>query len=186
MARMKPKNSITSKPQAEAAMSKLNQIDQQLASWDLDEATAIAAIRDEHQAAQRAAGRPGLEAEKALLVKELEGWASEDSCNWPKKTMETAFGALGFRVGNPAVVLVKKVAKTMKRALELLDEYAPEYVRDSPEVDKEAILASARDKTLNVERLARCGLAVKQEDEFWIETTASQDLEAAAQKLRAA
>lgn len=186
MARIKPKNSITTKAQAEAAMSKLNNIDMVLANWNLQEANEIAALREYHAKAQRKDGRPSFEAEKALLVKELEAWADQDSATWPKKTMETPFGCLGFRVGNPAVVLIKKMAKNMKCALELLDEYSPQFVRDSPEIDKEAILAEARAKTLNEERLAKCGLAVKQDDEFWIETNASKDLEAAAQKLRAA
>ena len=85
MARMKPKNSITSRAQAEAAMAKLNQIDQQLAGWDLDEANAIAEIREKHQAAQRKSGRPGIEAEKALLVKELEAWADQDAASLGEK-----------------------------------------------------------------------------------------------------
>lgn len=186
MTRVKPKNSIITKAQAEAAMYQLNNIDMVLANWDIVEANAIAAVRAEHQASQKKAGRQRMEAEKALLVKELEAWANEDSATWPKKTIETPFGCLGFRVGNPAVVLIKRVAKSMKIALELLDEYVPEFVRDSPEIDKEAILAAARDETLNEERLAKCGLTVKQDDEFWIETNASKDLEAAAQKLRAA
>jgi len=48
MARVKPKNTITSRAQAEAAMSKLNEIDRQLASWDMSEADAIATVRQEH------------------------------------------------------------------------------------------------------------------------------------------
>ena len=75
MARIKPKNSITTRVQAEAGMANLNKIDQVLAQMDLDEANAISAVRELHQGAQRVAGRPGLEAEKALLVKELEAWA---------------------------------------------------------------------------------------------------------------
>lgn len=189
MARMKPKNRINSKAQAEAAMASLNKIDTELARMDLDEADAIAAIREKYARMQREAGRVSMEAEKALLVKELEAWAEADKEHWPKKTMETPFGCLGFRVGNPAVVLVKKVAKNLDAALALLQARLKAYVRDVPQIDKEKILAAARDEETwpqeEVE-LAKCGLAVKQDDEFWIETSASKDLEAAAQKLRAA
>ena len=189
MARIKPKNTITTKAQAEAAMAKLNGIDQSLARMDLDEAESIANVREKHQARQREAGRPGLEAEKALLVKELEAWADTDSETWPKKTMETPFGSLGFRVGNPAVVLIKKVAKNFDAALTLLQARLSVFVRQVPQIDKEQILALARDEERWPDYeggLATCGLAVKQDDEFWIETNASKDLEAAAQKLRAA
>jgi hypothetical protein len=72
MPRLKPKNSITTKAQAEAAMAQLNNIDQRLATMDLVEANAIADVRDEHAKLQRKEGRPGMEAEKALLVKELD------------------------------------------------------------------------------------------------------------------
>ncbi len=186
MARMKPKNSITTRPQAEAAMAQLNQIDQKLAGWDLEEANAIAAIREEHAKAQRKAGRPGFEAEKALLVKELEAWADKDAVTWPARSIETPFGKLGYRVSTPAVVLIKKIARTFDAALQLLQASMPEFVRSAPQIDKEKILAEDRAETLDAIALGECGLEVKQEDEFWIETAASKDLEDAAKKLRAA
>ncbi len=186
MARMKPKNSITTRAQAEASMAQLNGIDQRLATMDLEEANAIADVREEHAKRQRKEGRPGMEAEKALLVKELEAWAELDMETWGARSIETPFGRLGFRVGQPTVCLIKRIAKKFDRALELLDEYLPDYVRDQPEIDKAQILADNTGGILNVEKLAKCGLEVRQEDEFWIETAASKDLEDAAKKLRAA
>lgn len=92
-------------------------------------------------------------------------------------------------MSQPTVVLIKKVAKNFDAALQLLQARLKFYVREVPQIDKEKILAIARDEqswpTEELE-LAKCGLAVKQEDEFWIETNASKDLESAAQKLRAA
>ena len=186
MARIKPTNTITSRAQAEAAMAKLNQIDAGLARMDLDEAEAISAVREKHNRLQREGGRPGMEAEKALLVKELEAWAEGDVSNWPRKTIETPFGSLGFRVSQPTVALVKKVAKSFKDALVLLQAKLPCYVRQEPQIDKEKILSDERNNELRADALAKCGLEVKQDDEFWVETAASQDLEAAAKKLRAA
>lgn len=186
MARMKPKNNILTRPQAEAAMAQLNGIDQKLATWDMEEANAIAAIREEHAKLQRKGGRPGLEAEKALLVKELEAWADKDACTWPARSIETPFGRLGYRVSTPAVVLIKKVARTFDAALQLLQGGMPDFVRSAPQIDKEKILAEDRADTLDAVALGQCGLEVKQEDEFWIETAASKDLEDAAKKLRAA
>ncbi len=186
MARLKPKNRIKSKEQAEAAMARLNQIDTQLAGWDLDEAEDIAMVREEHVNAQNKAGRPLLETEKALLVKEIEAWAEEAQTSWEKRTLETPFGRLGFRVGTPAVVLIKRVARTFKDAVELLKKTLPVYVRETPEIDKDAILAADRDKTLDVGKLNRCGLRVDQEEQFWVETNASKDLDAASKKLKCA
>ncbi len=186
MARLKPKNSIKSKEQAEAAMARLNQIDTQLAGWDLDEAENIALVRETHVNTQNKAGRPGLETEKALLVKEIESWALEAQTSWEKRTLETPFGRMGFRVGTPAVALIKRVARTFKDAVELLLKLLPAFVRETPEIDKEAILAADREGSLDVGKLNRCGLMVDQEEQFWIETNASKDMDEAAKKLKCA
>ena len=184
--RIKPKNSIKSKSDAEAAMAKLNNLDMQLAAWDLAEANEIAEVRERHAVLQKKGGRIGFEAEKTLILKELESWAENDVQHWEKKTMETSFGNMGFRISTPAVVLIKKIARNFKEALELLRAKMPEYVREAPEIDKEKILAASRDETLKTDSLEKCGLKVDQKDEFWVETNASKDLEDAAKKLRAA
>lgn len=186
MARIKVRNTITTRTAAEDAIARLNNIDMQLAMWDMDEANAIAVLREKHAELQRKGGRSGFEAEKSLLVKELEIWASEDSATWEKKTYETTFGKMGFRVSNPAVILMKKVAKSFNAALELLKSRMPEYVRNEPQIDKEKILYEEREKMLDIEKLAKCGLTVDQRDEFWIETNASKNLEEAAERLKAA
>lgn len=186
MARIKVEKSITTQDQAFAAMAKLNQIDTRLAMWELCEAEQIAKVREEHVLLQRKAGRLGIEAEKALLVKELEAWAQEASATWERKTLETPFGRLGFRMTTPAVALVKRVAKNFKDAVELALLYLPDFVRKTPEIDKEKILAAEREGTLEMDKLARCGLVVNQKDEFWIETAASKDLEDASKKLKCA
>lgn len=186
MARLKPKNSIKSKEQAEAAMARLNQIDTQLAGWDLDEAEDIALVREKHVEEQNKAGRPGLETEKALLVKEIESWAMEAQTSWEKKTLETPFGSMGFRVGMPAVALIKRVARTFKDAVELLARTLPAFVRQTQEIDKEAILSADREGSLDVGKLNRCGLVIAQEEQFWIETNASKDLDEASKKLKCA
>lgn len=186
MARVKPKNSIKTYANMEAAMMRLNQIDTKLAQWDLNEAEDIAMVRESHTTIQRQGGRPGLEAEKALIVKELEAWAEEASATWDKKTLITPFGRLGFRVSTPAVTIIKKVARNFKEAVELVLLQLPDYVRKVYEIDKDKILAADREGTLEVETLAKCGLEVKQDDEFWLETNASKDLDEASRKLKIA
>ena len=167
-------------------MARLNQIDTQLAGWDLDEAEDIALVREEHVNAQNKAGRPGLETEKTLLVKEIESWAEEACGTWERKTLETPFGRLGYRTSTPAVLLIKRVARTFKDAADLLKKALPAFVRETPEIDKEAILAADRDGTLDVGKLNKCGLIVDQQDQFWLETNASKDLDEASKKLKCA
>ncbi|GAB62676.1 MAG: hypothetical protein DWB56_14780 [Candidatus Jettenia sp.] len=186
MARVKPKNSIRTVSDMEAAMSRLNQIDTRLAQWTLEEAHDIALVREEHDKNQKKAGRTGLEAEKALLIKELEAWAEEASATWGKRTLETPFGRLGFRVSTPAVTLLKRVAKNFKDAAELAMLYLPDFVRKSYEIDKEKVIAAESQGTLDKNILSQCGLSVEQKDEFWLETAASKDLDEAAKKLKVA
>ena len=184
--RVKPKDSIKTRPEAETALSRLNAIDTQLGTWDLAEASAIGTVRETHAETQRKGGRNVLEAEKTLIIKDLERWAEADVAHWEKKTLETPFGRLGFRTSPPAVMLIKKVARNCAEALGYLSARMYEYVRQVPEIDKEKILADAREEVLNVDALAKCGLKVDQKEEFWVETVASKDLEEAAKRLRSA
>lgn len=187
MARIKIKNSITSLAAAEEAMYQLDAVDRQFARWDLAEAEAVQKVRERFNEKRKAGNCAGLEAEKALLVRELEAWAETASVEWKKKTISTSYGRLGFRTTPPTVTLIKKVAKSFKKALVLLKGYGRDYyVRYEPKIDREAILADWRDKALCVESLNECGLTVDQTDEFWIETTASKDLEEAIKKLKCA
>lgn len=182
--RVKPGKGITTKEGAISAMARLDEIDRELAGWYLSEAEAVAAARAAHTAKQ--VGRTGYEAEKALLVKQLEEWAEEASANWETRSFETPAGKMGFRMAPPSVALIKRVAKKFENAVELLMLNMPEFVRKVFEVDKEAILAADRAGNLAVDALGRCGLEIKQDDEFWVETGASKDLDAAAKRLKGA
>ncbi len=186
MARIKPKNTISNRYQAEAAMAMINTIDRQFAEWDMNEAGGVAVVREEFAALRKKGNCAGMEAEKTLLIKELEAWAEADSATWGKKTLETPFGNMGFRISQPAVVLFKKAARSFKAAVELLSASMPQFVRQTPDVDREAILAAERVGELDERLLRGCGLEVKQEEEFWVESAASKDLEEAVRKLRAA
>lgn len=188
MARVKPKNTITSRTLAEAAMSEIDSIDRQFADWDMKEAEGVAVVREQFAAIRKENNYAGLEAKRALLIKELEAWAETDCANWDgKRTIKTPFGRLGFRTSTPAVVLVKKVSKSFDAAIEWLERLRlSQFVREVKEVNKEAILSEYSAKTLDEKALLAAGLKVKQEDEFWIESNAAKDLEEASKKLKAA
>lgn len=184
MPRLKPKNRIVSREQAEAAMARLSDIDRQIARLDLDEAEEIARVRDKFAMTRKSCLIPEMETEKSLLVKELEAWAETDRDAWPIKSIETPFGRLGFREKNPAVVLYKAMAKKLEDALGRLTARMPEYVRKAPSIDKEKILAAHREGTLDLAKLQRCGLRIDEGEDFWIETAASKDLADAAKALK--
>lgn len=188
MARVKPQSMINTKAQAEEAMAKIDAIDRQFADWDLAEAEAVIKVREKFAEKRQQTNYIGLQAERSLLIKELEGFADRDCGTWEKKTFETPFGCFGFRITPPTVALVKRVSKTYDRAVESLEfEKMTEFIRTKKEVDKEAILAAHKEGTLDALKLeVVCGLKVKQEDEFWLESRASKDLDEAAKKLRAA
>lgn len=185
--RTKPKNTITTRVLAEGGMARVDAIDRSLAALDLEEAEKIHGVRETFSRKRKEANCVGLEAERALLIKELEQWAEIDSQTWDKKTMETPFGKLGFRVSQPTVVLVKKVAKSFKAALELLQARLPKFVRTAPEIDKEAILSAERAEgdDFDAKGLRECGLEIKQDDEFWVESNAAKDLDDASRRLKA-
>lgn len=185
--RLKPKNSVTCLDQAESALARIDEIDRQFAGWDLGEAEAVQKVRDEFNEKRKAGGSLTLETQRAFLARELEAWAEADAPNWgKKKTVATAYGSFGYRVSQPAVILVKKVARSFKAALELVEKRLPTYVRTVSEIDKEAILAADRDAVLDTRELRECGLEVRQVEEFWLESNAAKDLEKASRKLKAA
>ncbi len=188
MARVKPQSMINTKPQAEEAMARIDAIDRQFAEWDLAEAEAVIKVREKFAEKRQQANFLGMQAERSLLIKELEGFAERDCGTWEKKTFETPFGCFGFRITPPTVALVKRVSKTYDQAIVGLEEaFMSEFIREKKEVDKEAILAAHKEGTLDVSKLENeVGLKVKQEDEFWLESRASKDLDEAAKKLRAA
>jgi phage host-nuclease inhibitor protein Gam len=84
------------------------------------------------------------------------------------KSLELTHGTVGFRTGQPTLKTLR--GWTWKRVLEvllLLPKLPAEYIRRSPEVNKEAILADR--KRLTDEGLRALGLEVIQTESFFID-----------------
>lgn len=184
MPRTKPKNKITTRQEAESAMARLCEIERMLAKLALSEAEEIAEIRKKHAAARERLGIAALETEMSLKVRELEAWAKEASAEWPTKSIATPWGEIGYRTAPKAVVLIKAIAKNEKEAIHLLECYVDDFIRKVPTIDKEGILAADREGKLDADILRGCGLKIQQKEEFWLETTASEELKAAAERLK--
>ena len=76
-------------------------------------------------------------------------------------------GAIGWRLGNPAIRLKPRVKA--EQALAMVKERLPAYVRTVEELDKAGLLAAVAGKALDAEDLAACGLRVAQTERFFCE-----------------
>lgn len=184
MPRTKPKNKITTRQEAEYAMARLCEIERMMTKLVLNEAEAIAEVRKQYAAARENFDFAALETEMTLLVRELQAWAKEAREEWPQKTLVTPWGSLGYRTAPKAVTLIKTIAKNEKEALHLLECYVDGFIRKVPTIDKEGILAADREGKLDADILRGCGLKIQQKEEFWLETTASEELKAASERLK--
>lgn len=102
--------------------------------------------------------------EKAAL---LEVWASSHPEEFPKdrKSLALLHGVIGFRTGTPKLGLITR-KWTWETVLEAVGRILPNFVRNKPEVDREAIIAQ-RDEL--AEFLPMVGLKVTQAESFFIE-----------------
>ena len=98
----------------------------------------------------------------------LRAWAEANPQEFAKGKKSIAFvsGVLGFRTGTPKLVPASR-AFNWETITGLVCKYLPNFIRNKPEVDKEAILGQ-RDELAPV--LPRCGLKVTQGETFFIET----------------
>jgi len=182
MPRTKPKDIALTRAQAEEKMQRLNEIDAQLFDWALAYHKQLAALKAAHTSSQIKAGRPVLEFERKLILKDLHSWAKKDQLNWKTKTLSFASGKMGIRKGMPKVDLIKKIAKTWDEALILLIDFLPAYKKNVPTINKEKLIAN-REK-IDIEKLLACGLKIGQKKEFWVETEASESFDAAIKDLK--
>jgi phage host-nuclease inhibitor protein Gam len=83
-----------------------------------------------------------------------------------KKSLETVHGTFGFRTGTPKLKLLKGF--TWASVTNLLKEYLPTYVRVTEEAAKDKLLAD-RDNEKVAEYLVKVGVAVIQEESFFVE-----------------
>ena len=83
-----------------------------------------------------------------------------------KKSMDTAHGVLGFRIGNPKLKTLKGF--TWEAVKALLKRANPDYIRTTEEVAKNELLAD-RDQAGVAELMKEVGLSVAQDETFYLE-----------------
>lgn len=109
-----------------------------------------------------------LQAEKETLFNKLQVYAEANRENLfaNRKSLDWQTGKLGFRVGNPSVVLVKGF-KT-EQAINLLRKAGLPYTQTKLAIDKKAILG-AKDNPKVMAQVNDCGLVISQKESFFVE-----------------
>lgn len=123
----------------------------------------LKAVRDRY-----AADLDALDAAAKDLEAEIASWAElHKEAFGDKRSILLTHGAIGWRLGNPAIRLKPRVKA--EQALQMVKERLPQYVRTTEELDKAGLLAAFSGKALSAEDLAACGLRVAQTERFYVE-----------------
>lgn len=117
-----------------------------------------------------------LETARDLAFDTLNSYAVEnkDTLFSKKKSLDMAHGTIGFRTGTPKLKTLKGF--TWQKALPLVKELLPEYIRTTQEVAKDKLLAD-RDTIIAfdggevklTEAMTHCGITVAQDESFYVE-----------------
>jgi phage host-nuclease inhibitor protein Gam len=97
---------------------------------------------------------------------QLQAWSEVATEEFGKhKSLVMECGRLGFRTGTPKLVLLSR-SWTWDKVLAAVERILPSFIRNKPEVDKEAIL-NQRDEL--AEYLPMVGIKVAQDESFFVE-----------------
>lgn len=158
---------VANRDEAEAAMNTLalaaNNRRKLIVKLDAEEL----AVKEKY-----AANIAACEAEIKTQSDALRAWAEANPAEFGKrKSLDFAAGTLGFRTGTPKLKLLARW--TWEKVLTAIQERAFNFIRTTPEVDKEAILtfySSASDKpAVEAKVLAPIGVKVVQDESFFVE-----------------
>ena len=122
----------------------------------------------------------GLTEERDAAFDTLQAFATENQAELfaRKKSLEMTHGTIGFRTGTPKLKTLKGF--TWAAALELVKRTLPSYVRTTEEIAKDRMLAdreldevwTTADDSAPVtmaQAMAGCGIAVAQDETFYVE-----------------
>lgn len=109
-----------------------------------------------------------LNATKEATFAILEAYATEhkEAQFSKKRSLETAHGIIGFRIGNPKVKTRKGF--TWAAVLTLVKALKPDYVRTTEEVAKDLLIAERNQQGMP-ELLTQIGVDIVQEEVFYVE-----------------
>ena len=109
-----------------------------------------------------------IELELKSLTGAAEAWATSNAEAFGKnKSIKFLQGTVGFRTGTPKLEPLNK-KWNWKLITSAVQELLPAFIRNKPEVDKEALLAQ-RDEEIIGYALPRVGLKVTQDESFFVD-----------------
>lgn len=98
----------------------------------------------------------------------LREWAEANPALFEKrKSIELTHGVLGFRTGTPKLALLSR-KWNWSLVLAAVKHVLPGFIRNTPEVDKEALIAQ-REHAQVRDALPLCGIKVVQDETFYVE-----------------
>ena len=159
----KPIPRVISEQRAISAMERYAGATSQLKQIEAQIELATQRAREDHQERIEECQRLQKEAQEALQLFAME---MKQAFFSGKKSLHLRYGTIGFRTGTPRVV--KKQSITWETALRLFKHKKWPFVSVKEGVDKEQIIAQRGDREL-MEALADIGIAVRQEEHFFIE-----------------
>lgn len=149
--------------QVESALSEFSQADSRIQKITAEMELKITAIRDKH-----AEELAELQKKKDDSVEILQAFATEnkESLFSKTKSYKSAHGIFGFRTGTPKIKQLRGFTK--ESVLTLVKTLLPNYIRTTEELAKDKLLAD-REKEEVAELLPKCGMAVVQDETFYVE-----------------
>ena len=154
--------------QMESLVGQIARLKRQEATERLALDQKIAAIKEQHEEALTAIA----EALKPLLAA-AEHWSTNNPAEFGKnKSAAFLQGKVGWRTGTPKLEPLNK-KWNWKTITEAVQQLLPAFIRNKPEVDKEAILAQ-RDEEIMKLSLPAVGLRVTQGEGFFVDVDLAQ------------
>lgn len=113
-----------------------------------------------------------LDAQIKVGTDNLEAWAIANPAEFGKaKSIEFLAGRIGFRTGTPKLALLSR-AWNWERVTAAVQSLLPNFIRNKPEVDKEAIIAQRVELE---EFLPSVGVKVTQGESFFVEPKLTEE-----------
>lgn len=158
-----------SQEQANEAFAQYAKADAQIAKINADIELQCAKYRERY-----ADRLTALDADRTQAFDVLQAFAVENKADLftKKKSLDMAHGTIGFRTGTPKLKTLKGF--TWASALQLVREFLPAFVRTTEEIAKDRLLAE-RDTDGMFDSMARCGIAVVQDETFFVEPKSEED-----------
>lgn len=153
--------------QAEAAFSQFAQADAEEQALTTAMDAQIDQIRERYRPLlQECADR------KATAFEQMQSFAIEQKSSLftQKRSLQTPYGAFGFRTTTPA--LKTRKGFTWPAVTQLLKQFLPDYVRVKEEPAKDQLIAAARRSpaaAIPLSALEKCGLYIDQSETFFVD-----------------